>query len=375
MTSEIAIVGASASGLFAATLLARAGRQVTVYERADRLEPEARTLITTSVVSDQLGDLATGAIVNEIDRYELFANGQVGEVHLGRPDYIVERATLIHALVEAAVDAGATLALGHRFLGCTARDDMLELQLLGGNGSQQVETQTLIGGDGAFSAVARACGWAQLPTVPLLQAIVALPEHMSSSSARVWFRPQDTPYFYWLIPDSEQTGALGVIGERGPGLRARLDAFLADKGLTAVGYQGAQIPRYSGWVPIHRRLGNGHVYLVGDAAGHVKVSTVGGLVTGFRGALGVVERILGGPSRQTLRALRRELDGHFLVRKVIHRFGESDYCRLLDLLNGPTRRSLHHYTRDEVTPMLWRLAINQPRFVPLAARSLLARGG
>ena len=36
------------------------------------------------------------------------------------------------------------------------------------------------------------------------------------------------------------------------------------------------------------------MYLGGDAAGHVKVSTVGGVVTGFRGALGVVEAILNG---------------------------------------------------------------------------------
>jgi len=57
-------------------------------------------------------------------------------------------------------------------------------------------------------------------------------------------------------------------------------------------WQGARIPVYRKWVPVRRQLGNGEVYLVGDAAAQVKVSTVGGIVTGFRGALGVAQALL-----------------------------------------------------------------------------------
>jgi hypothetical protein len=61
--------------------------------------------------------------------------------------------------------------------------------------------------------VARAAGWAPLETVSLAQAIVPLPKDMAPDTVRVWFVPQDTPYFYWLIPESSTRGALGVIGE------------------------------------------------------------------------------------------------------------------------------------------------------------------
>ena len=46
-----------------------------------------------------------------------------------------------------------------------------------------------------------------------------------------------------------------------------------------------------------RRVGAGNVYLVGDAAGQVKVSTVGGTVTGLRGAQAVALAILGQRAR------------------------------------------------------------------------------
>ena len=123
-----------------------------------------------------------------------------------------------------------------------------------------------------------------------------------------------------------------------------------------------------------RRLGGGRVFLVGDAAGHVKASTVGGIVTGFVGALGIVEMVLNDRSSQVLRTLRRELDLHRLVRRTLHRFTEADYLRLLDAMNGSALRLLGAYTRDEVTPLLVRLCFGRPRFMFLGLRALLTVG-
>ena len=136
---------------------------------------------------------------------------------------------------------------------------------------------------------------APLETVPLVQAIVPLPKDMARDTARVWFVPQDTPYFYWLIPESETRGALGVIGETGRETRIRLEQFLEKRDLEPIEFQAARIPVYTNGIPVHRPVGNGSVYLVGDAAAQVKVSTVGGIVTGFRGALGVVQSIVAVP--------------------------------------------------------------------------------
>ena len=90
---------------------------------------------------------------------------------------------------------------------------------------------------------------------------------MGADTVRVWFVPQDTPYFYWLIPESSERGALGVIGESGPETRRCLEQFLEKRKLDPIEFQGARVPVYRRWIPVRRRVGRGSVYLVGDAAG------------------------------------------------------------------------------------------------------------
>jgi len=133
--------------------------------------------------------------------------------------------------------------------------------------------------------VARAAGWPPVETVPLMQAIVKLPKDCPPDTTRVWFVPDDTPYFYWLVPESAERGALGIIGEDGRDTKRCIEKFLEKKEMEPLEWQGARIPVYRKWVPVQRSMGKGDVYLVGDAAAQVKVSTIGGIVTGFRGAL------------------------------------------------------------------------------------------
>jgi flavin-dependent dehydrogenase len=240
-------------------------------------------------------------------------------------------------------------------------------------GREEIQTDTIVGGDGATSRVARAAGWAPLETVPLVQAIVPLPKDMAADTVRVWFVPQDTPYFYWLIPESPTRGALGIIGESGAETRRCLEQFLEKRKLDPIEFQRARIPVYKRWVPVRRKIGGGSVYLVGDAAAQVKVSKVGGIVTGFRGALGVADAILNGGDSRELRTLRRELDFHLLLCRSLHNFQQSDYSRLVDLLHDSAKESLGEYSRDEAWKMLWQVCLRQPRLVLLGLRGLLMR--
>src|SRR5208337_2740708 len=140
-------------------------------------------------------------------------------------------------------------------------------------------------------------------------------------------------------------------------------------------WQGARIPVYRGWVPVRRRVGNGEVYLVGDAAAQVKVSTVGGIVTGLRGALGVGQAILQKGRGRELKVLRRDLRTHWLIRRALHHFQQKDYSQLVDLLDASTRESLGEINRDESTRLLWNVVRRQPRLVLLGLRGLLMGRG
>lgn len=368
---EVIVVGGSAAGLFTAASVARGGGRVRVLESKPQFEPAPRTLIVTDQFRSQLGASARESIVNEIRRFELFTDGRSAQVALTKPDLIIERSRLIPALAREARQAGANLSFDTRFLaiGPNARGLRLEVETQGKR--EELHADSVVGADGASSRVARASGWPPIETVPLVQAIVRLPKDCHPDTTRVWFVPDDTPYFYWLIPESAERAAVGVIGENGGDTKRCFERFLEKKRMEPLEWQGARIPVYRGWVPVRKQIGDGEVYLVGDAAAQVKVSTVGGIVTGFRGALGVAQALLQNGKSRELGALRRELGTHWLIRRALHHFHQRDYSQLVGLLDASTRQSLGEINRDESARLLWNVVRRQPRLVLLGLRGLL----
>ena len=368
--SEVIVVGGSAAGFSTATHLANGGKAVRVLESRPDLDPVNRTLIVTDHFRAQVNGAGSASIVNEIRRLELFTDGRSATIALKRPDLIIERSRLIRALRAEAEAAGARIEYNTRFLGLAPTASGLRVETDRGGRRVELETRNLVGADGAVSRVARAAGWPPVETVPLVQALIKLPKDCPADTTRIWFIPDDTPYFYWLIPESPERAALGVIGEQGRDTKRAFDRFLEKKGFAPLEWQGARIPVYRQWVPVQRSVGNGEVYLVGDAAAQVKVTTVGGIVTGLRGARGVADAILGN-SRGELRALRRELATHWLIRRALHDFRQEEYRQLVDILNVSTRESLAEINRDEATRLLWNVVRRQPRLVLLGLRGLL----
>ena len=373
MTKDVAIVGASSAGLFTANLLAQKGLNVKVFEAKDSLNHSPRTLIVTSYLGTLAKSLMEGTVVNKIHRFELFADGRVATISLKKHDLVIERSALIQKLAGEAKSSGTQVFTGHSFSGFKSNGRKLTCSFYcnGDKDLKEWSVQTLVGADGTFSRVARAGGWEPQVTVPLLQAVVELPKDLPPDTTRVWFLPDETSYFFWLIPHSPTHGVLGLIAEDANRGRIALERFLKRKGIVSIASQSARTPLYTRWVPIHKKQGGNDVYLVGDAAGHVKVTTVGGVVTGFRGAKGVAEAILNGGNSAEFRSLRRELNLHLLIRKSLNGFCEADYVRLLDILNPSSRRLLSSYTRDEAIKLLLSLALRQPRFVLLGLRALI----
>ena len=373
---QVSIIGASAAGLFAGEMMAKRGVDVRVFEAAEDLKPAERCLIVTDGYRDLLGPVGEHATVNEVHRFELFADGQVAHVELKKPDVIIERSKLIPALADQAEKAGVKVELGQKFLGLSpnGRSVNFEVESKKTGETTKESTETIIGADGAASKFRTAAGWPTQPTVPLCQAVIELPKGYDPHTSQIWFLPEDTPYFYWLIADSPTTGVLGIIGEKGSRAKQTLEAFLDRKGFTAKEFQAAKIPAYRGWVPTHRKVGGADAYLMGDAAGQVKVSTVGGIVTGLKGAKGVAEAILnGGVKSRELKRLKKELNLHLAVRKSLHRFTTDDYRDLLLLLNDSSRDALGSFHRDETGKLLRNLILKQPKFFLLGLRGLLTR--
>ncbi len=373
--SEVVIVGGSAAGLFSAYLLAREGKKVRLFDSNDVLHTTSRTLITTSQLAEVLGFFPHEAVVNQIDEIELFSKQRSVSIPMKQPDLVVERAAVVRLLAKKALQAGVEIRAGCKFLDLKPAEGGVTVTVrdVHRDRVEEFKTTTLIGADGTFSRVARIAHRNGHETTPILQAIVKLPNGARTNTTQVWFEPEDTPYFYWLIPESQEQAAVGFIAEEGRHARIKLEQFLSRRQLRPQDIQAARIPAYTHWTRPQCRISDCDIYLVGDAGGQVKVTTVGGLVTGLRGAKAAANAIL----RRTdymkeLRPLRRELSLHLLIRTVLNRFHSADYDRLLDLLNGEAIRLLGLYNRDQAAIMLCRILLARPQLLRFAA--LLSRG-
>ena len=255
MRKDVAIIGASTAGLLTAKKLADHGMAVKVFEAADHIDPTSRTLIVTSHLPNLTGPLYQSALVNRIHRFELFADGRVAEISLRQPDLVIERSKLLHELATQAKDSGAEIFTGHRFLNLKPNGKQLAFSISNNGNGKPVEeyTDILVGADGAFSGVAKSGGWPKPTTVPLLQTVVKLPKDMPPNTTRVWFLPEDTPFFYWLIPHSPTHGVLGLIADENQKGRRDLEHFLERKNLEPIEFQSAHIPIYTRWIPVHRK--------------------------------------------------------------------------------------------------------------------------
>ena len=374
-TKNVAVIGGSAAGFYTAYLLANQGVQVRVFEAADSIDPVPRSLIVTEYFEDLLGPIGRKSVIHQIRHFELFTDGRAATITLTRPDLVIERKTLIKELAKKAEACGAKIFTGKRFLDLKPNGGHLTFSVSDHRNGQTVQetAETIVGADGTFSMVAKCIGLAAPETLPLIQAVVDLPQDLSPDTTRVWFVPEETPYFFWLIPHSATQGVLGLIGAQNCDTTELIGRFLEKRGLRPKAFQAAPIPNYTRWRSNRRKIGGNDVYLVGDAAGHVKISTVGGVVTGLRGAVGTSEAIMNGGSSPELDALKSELDRHRLIRQILNRFTQTEYSRLLDLLTPCTKRSLGLFTRDQSNRLLKSIIVEQPRLLLLVLTTLLFR--
>jgi flavin-dependent dehydrogenase len=357
--------------------LARGGLPVRIYEASEKLDPAPRTLIVTGQLCRVLGFAPNEAILNRVRHIELASRNALTRVSLAEPDLVIERGRLIRLLASKAEQAGAGIELGRRFMGFYGDEDGLALSLLDlrKDRVELVKAWTLVGADGALSPVARAANRDSGPTVAIVQAKVALPPWAAADTVQVWFDRRDTRFFYWLIPESNTRAVAGLVGEDQEKARQRLDRFLGQRNLEASEYQAAQVPLYESCSQPWATVRGSGVFLVGDAAGQVKMTTVGGVVAGLRGAGAVANAILRQRDYgQELNGLKKELDLHHLIRRVLDRFSDADYDALLNSLDRRAKESLKTHNRDEMVRAFWGLVLAQPRWLILAARSLLRQG-
>lgn len=369
---DIAVIGASSAGLDVALQLARAGRRVSVFEQKPSAHTARRTLIVTPAFHSHFSNLPPAVLLHRVGAIQLTTRARSVRVPLAEPDLIIERSGLIEYLADQATANGVQIFYGHRFQTMEADPDGARLYFKNAEGKTiSPVARTVIGADGIGSEVGAAVGIPPVPTAPLVQAEIKLPDDWDPTLTQVWFDTDETGYFFWLIPESAERGVVGLVGDSRARISDVLQKFMRRHGFKPLGYQAGTVAMYERRLRTSAHFGAARILLVGDAAGHVKVTTVGGTVSGMLGGQAAVRAILQDTRYEAaLRGVEQELWLHWLMRRVLQRMDNTAYDRLAGAVDAATAEFLGKHNRDEMALYFWKFLLRRPKLLAQLATSL-----
>ena len=279
------VIGAGPSGSRTAWNLAQAGYSTALIEEHERVgEPCQCAGLITPRTFDYLG--YKRPILQEMNGARLwgpndsFLDFQASETKA----LVIDRPDLDRSIANKAVEAGADLREGHRYLSHRRSENGIIATIQSKNGKIELETRLLIGSDGPASRVARDAGLSSKREV--LAAFGADVEGYQGRDNHVdlFVGSELAPRFFgWGIPTSKNTGRIGLATV----LPNRPKNFFRNyfyKGAPSKLLGGAKIiNRVSGLIPFGIRNPSyaDNVLLTGDAAGMAKPTSGGGIYSGL----------------------------------------------------------------------------------------------
>ncbi|MBS3169389.1 NAD(P)/FAD-dependent oxidoreductase [Candidatus Woesearchaeota archaeon] len=354
---NITIIGAGPIGCYAGYLLAKEGHAVTIYENHPQIgSPIQCTGILTSDF-DQFGFPLDSFLVNTINSIEVYSPSQK-KIAIKQKDYIVCRIRFDNFFADRAREAGAKIFVNHSFLRkerekLVIKDIIADRELI-------ISPEIVIAADGPLSPTAKAYGFYH-PQRENYYGVQAVVEGVfEPQTIKTYFGNDICPgLFAWIAPESTTTARVGVATLKNS--KYYFDRFMKEHHFTAKEMQAGTIPVYHP----KQRLHKDNCYLVGDAAGYVKATTLGGLVPGLQQAEILARCILEKREYQPeLKPLRKKLWLHRQVHRIMAKFSDQDWDRLITYVGQPhVRKVFESYTRDNPIPLLSHVLWNEPRFL------------
>jgi len=349
----IAIIGAGPAGCYAAYLLAKAGKQVHIFEEHSSVgRPVQCTGIVTSSAS-RFVDIKKGFVINKIKKARIYSpDKKFVEVRLKKPNIIIDREKFDRYLAKKAVSAGAKLSLNSRFVGIKGSSILLRQK----NMVKSISPSCIIGADGPLSPVAKSAGiFGKRCFLTGVQARARL----ENDNAVEFF-----PFaggFAWSVPENENIARIGAAARKD--IAKLFNSLKKQKKL-----DGRKIiEKQAGLIPIYNKckIQKGNIFLLGDAALHVKATTGGGIVQGLTAAKALADSIITNqPYKKLLKNLNFELWIHKKARTVLDKFSKKEYNNLVEIFNKPkNKRVLENTDRDNISLIALKLLLSEPQLL------------
>ncbi|MBI4150516.1 NAD(P)/FAD-dependent oxidoreductase [Candidatus Woesearchaeota archaeon] len=368
---RISIIGAGPSGSYAAFLLANQGHDVHVFEEHASI---GNPVQCTGIVTHAIWDLIPkndSIIKLELDKVKIHApNGTT--VDFALKEFILDRAGLDKYIAQLAKKAGATYHLNHKFAGF----DGTNIRVRHNGKEQTFPSDITIGADGPTSEVAKAADiWVPRKVWGGVQATIQ--GNYDQTAFDVFFGEEFKDFFAWVVPESKTLARIGIASEhKARDMFEHITKVYPGK---LVGWQSGPIPIYDKNIPVQNKEHT--VFLVGDAAGLVKATTGGGIITGMLSSKILAASIASDKDyAKALKPLRKDLGWHWLIRRTLNTFTDKDYNKLVNYMDSQKlQQLLKTHPRDFPTQFITKLFFVQPRFALFATnfikQLLLPRSG
>ena len=345
----ISVIGVGPVGNFAAYLLAKAGRDVKVFEEHREIGSPVQCAGIFPSTMNKFVDMDQDFVLNKPDRFKIHSpNGSSVEIELSNENYVVDREMFDNYLAEKAMDLGVKYFLGWKF------KDFKDKEVIFDNGRER--TDILVGADGPTSMVAHKTGLYYGRKFAVgMQTTVDMDNEEDLIQNYI-----GKGYFGWVIPESDSRARVGVIANEG--CKPYFDSFLKKLNVKCDKF-------ISGLVPVHNPYVNickDNAYLVGDAATQVKAATYGGIVHGFLGVNELKNAIIEKKDYNELckKNFGKDLKTSLLIRRKLNRMNDSDYDYLVKLTNQTRIKNiLSKHERDYASKIVLNVLLREPRFL------------
>ncbi len=358
----ISIIGAGPVGNYAAIQLLKRGYCVEIYEEHEKIgQPVQCTGIVTSEIENYVKKKKE-FVVNKINKARIHSpNHDYVELRLGN-NYILNRHKFDEHLNEIAKEKGAKTFLGREFISASKN----KIWLKNKKSSRIVckNFSCLVGADGPNSTVAKSSG------------LFGKREFLVGIQARCKLTNDNVIDFYpcigeyaWIVPENENIVRIGVAANTN--VNQLFNWFLKSNasGEKVIERQAGLIPYYNPQL----RIQKDNIYIIGDAACQVKATTGGGIMFGLRAAEILADCIKNGLDYncEVRKSIGKELRLHLTVRNILNGFSESDYNHAINLLaEERIRKLLHDMPREDISKIVLKAALLEPRLLVLAGKHL-----
>ena len=356
---NVAVIGAGPVGCYAGYLFAKEGHAVTIYENHPQIgSPVQCTGLLTSDF-DELNIPKDGFLVNTFSKIEV--NTPNHKTTINQKEYLVCRIKFDNYFADLARNSGAKILVNHSFLRKEGKN--LVVKDTGSNQEKTITPDVVLAADGPLSPTAKAYGLYHPQRTHYYGIQATVQGSFDHTGYQTYFSDQICPgLFAWVVPESSTMARVGVATLKNT--KYYFDKFMKDQEYTAMDIQAGAIPIYHPQQIIHQD----NCYLLGDAAGFVKATTLGGLIPGLKQAEILADCVLHNKNyEKEIKPLAKKLRLHLKLRQIFDKFKDQDWDKLVSLINQPKiKKVFEEYTRENPFPLVLKSILKEPRLLYFA---------